>query len=320
MFGGDSSAGLLNQTWEYDGWQWTQMPLLPTRPSARGRAVMTYDAGHRRVILFGGTTTSAVYDNETWAYTGTAWTLLASGGSAPPGRIGGMLTYDAVRDVVVLFGGNGASGDLDDTWELADATWTQVTPVQKPPARAFGGLVYDAANMRSVLFGGIRTPGGAAADVWTYDGATWAPLATTNAPSPRSHMSVAYDAGRGTVVVFGGRNDPVLYDDTWELRGTTWSPLGDVTSPSARSDAALAYDARRSQLVLFGGTDFGNLDETWELGYQALDTLEACDAAVDYDGDAKLGCDDDDCAGVCVRCGDGVCDPVEAAACTADCP
>jgi hypothetical protein len=333
MFGGETTAGTLGQTWEYDGWSWTQMPLLPTRPSARSDAAMAYDAGHRRIILFGGTTAGSAFDNETWAYDGMSWTLVASGPSAPPGRSGAMLAYDATRDRIVLFGGLGGAGDLADTWELSAGTWSEVTPASSPTGRSHGALAYDAAHARIVLFGGVRSPSAPIGDTWSYDGTTWTDLQPGSAPSARADVRAVYDARRETVVVFGGRNDPVLYDDTWELDDATWSQLASFTNPGARGGAALAYDLRRGQVVMFGGYDFDYAGETWELGFAPSDTIEACDASVDYDADGKLGCADDDCWGVCTpmcgpepmtctlspRCGDGICDPAEAAACPDDC-
>src|SRR2546423_13271387 len=71
LFGGTGSAGLLNDSWLYDGASWQQ--LTPTnQPSARFWAPVVYDSVHAELVLFGGTpdtTLSPVYA-DTWSLRG----------------------------------------------------------------------------------------------------------------------------------------------------------------------------------------------------------------------------------------------------------
>jgi hypothetical protein len=68
LFGGDSGAALLNDTWEYDGTTWRQ--VTPGRtPWARSAAMAAYDENHLQLLLFGGW--GSVGDhvlNDLWEY------------------------------------------------------------------------------------------------------------------------------------------------------------------------------------------------------------------------------------------------------------
>lgn len=84
LFGGGTSstvsfnAGLLNDTWLWDGTNWTQATPA-TSPPARNRFGMTFDAGHSQAVLFGGRNASSGYLGDTWT-----WSISAAV-TPPPG-------------------------------------------------------------------------------------------------------------------------------------------------------------------------------------------------------------------------------------------
>ena len=68
LFGGaDSSISNRNDTWTYDGTDWTQQTTTHS-PSARERASMAFDPATGKIVLFGGGR------SDTWSYDGTDWT------------------------------------------------------------------------------------------------------------------------------------------------------------------------------------------------------------------------------------------------------
>jgi hypothetical protein len=96
-----------------------------------------------------------------------------------------------------------------------------------------------------------------------------------------------------------------------------------VLDPSPRHHHAVTYDVARVTAIAFGGDD-GTPLGLRDTGLLRCDDpsvpVEACQAAIDSDGDGFAGCEDPDCAGFCARCGDGVCDGAETSQlCPSDC-
>jgi hypothetical protein len=70
------------------------------RPTERSRHGV--DGANKLVVLFGGESTTSALQNDTWAWDGQAWTQV---GDTGPIRMLHRLTFDSVRQRVVLFGG-----------------------------------------------------------------------------------------------------------------------------------------------------------------------------------------------------------------------
>jgi hypothetical protein len=121
LFGGKAADGtLLNDTWEWNGTQWSKQTPT-TSPSARsGHALFASPAG---VFLFGGDGASGPAADSLWGWDGTTWTPAADAMPSPSPRAYSALASDAVRSQFLLFGG-GDTGELADTWWLKAA----VTP------------------------------------------------------------------------------------------------------------------------------------------------------------------------------------------------
>jgi predicted Zn-dependent protease with MMP-like domain len=192
--------------------------------------------------------------------------------ATPPGaRFATSLAYDSAHAQVVLFGGFGVSGIVNDTWLWNGTNWTQVFPSDSPTARSNQTMVYDAAQGEVVMFGGATSAQGTSRmnDTWLWNGNTnnWTQVTgLSSTPPARSSAAMAYDAATGQVVLFGGLNtgDGRL-GDTWVWNENNWYSESPSASPSARSGASMAYDAALGEVILFGGFDeYGNeLNDTW---------------------------------------------------------
>ncbi|MDI6733068.1 MAG: fibronectin type III domain-containing protein [Planctomycetota bacterium] len=114
LFGG--TDGLFkNDTWEWDGTNWTQLNL-GTKPSARAFARMAYDSLREEIVLFGGQASSGAMD-DTWEYTASSGWVLKNTTTKPSARYWHSLSYDSARRRIVIFGGWNAVRRLDDTVE-----------------------------------------------------------------------------------------------------------------------------------------------------------------------------------------------------------
>ena len=161
------------------------------------------------------------------------------------------MAYDAVREQVVLFGGNpGNVGSLGDTWVWNGSGWRQQHPTNSPPPRAWAAMTFDAGRGVVVLFGG-----GLASlnDTWTWDGSDWTQQHPAASPPPGYEMAMDYDAALGKVVLLA---QPLtteigpLTTQTWAWDGANWQQLHPAADPPDKS-TAMAYDPQTQQIVLF---------------------------------------------------------------------
>lgn len=236
---------------EHDGRGWS---LCVASLSPRSGAAMVYDAGRKRLVLFGGNL-QATRSAETFEFDGVRWALVSTNTSPSP-REGHAMTYDSARGRVVLFGGGTRRSGDAQTWEWDGVDW-RLLATAGPPARANARLAYDARRQRSVLFGGLGS--GFLNDTWEWDGSVWRRIAAASSPGGRAEHAMVYDAVRDKVVLFGGWNGNLsdVLADTWEYDGTLWTRRNPALAPPARKAHAMVFDAARGQAVLYGG-DLGS--------------------------------------------------------------
>ena len=252
------AAATLDPSW--------QKASTTVSPSGRYLHGLAYDAQRHVAVLFGGDNTGSARLSDTWEFDGTNWQQVIPSQS-PPGRanIDQTLVYDSDRQKVILFGGLGSSGYLNDTWEFNGTTWSQVSAGTPPPERDAHAMVFDSHHGVTILFGGYGSTGVPLNDTWQYNG-TWQQVSTAQAPPSRLHHSMAYDAQRQVTVLFGGLNSAnAKLADTWEYDGYTWHQVTPTESPPPRHNHSMTYDSARGVTVLFGGEgDGGLLNDTWE--------------------------------------------------------
>ncbi len=215
FFGGSTNGygGYYNDTWEYDGTNWTQISP-DTNPYPRRHHRMVYDSCRGVVVMFGGWNGGG-YNNETWEWDGSDWTLITTVGSPGP-RAEPMMAFDEERCVTALFGGSNGGVYLDDTWEYDGSDWQQKYPTGSvPPARNDGRMIYDSNRNLCVLFGGT-TDNGPSNDTWTWDGNTWVEEEPATIPPIRTDLGLAYDSCNEIMMMFGGQNSVSDIGDTWE--------------------------------------------------------------------------------------------------------
>jgi hypothetical protein len=179
------------------------------------------------------------------------------------------MAYDVDREALVLFGGYGPSGLLNDTWEFDGTSWQRKVTTLAPQKRAGALMVYDAKRRVNVLFGGnVTSRQQWFNDTWEWDGNRWLRRPTPSAPSPRTPAAFVYDEARKVCLLFGGGNcsraSGKFLGDTWIFDGTRWRGFKPTASPAPRNSAAMTYDTRRNVVVLFGGYDGRQRNDLWE--------------------------------------------------------
>jgi Galactose oxidase, central domain len=266
MFGGRNAAGLLDETWVWNG-TWSQLSP-PVSPAARTEMGLAFDRSLRKVVLWGGlgaTSPNPVYLDDTWLFDGTTWTQVFPA-HHPPAREDMVMTYDSVSQRVVMFGGFTKDSPRwkHDTWTFDGTDWTEVTTTPNPDGRADAGMANLPSASGVVLFGGWNRQAFPFNDTWLLSNGVWTELSPASAPSPRGDMVMEYYPTKAEIVLFGGQLKPTAYGDTWTFDGTNWTQLSPPTAPAPRVEAGLAYDLTNRQLVLFGGTaSHSSLNDTW---------------------------------------------------------
>jgi hypothetical protein len=118
LFGG-SDGNLLNDTWEWDGTDWTQR--RPTfSPPARKAPCSAYDSVRRVIVIFGGREgDDAKALADTWEWDGTTW---RQGATGPSARSSCAMAFDSARNQVVMYGGSPRHVGKNPS-EVSDETW-----------------------------------------------------------------------------------------------------------------------------------------------------------------------------------------------------
>lgn len=270
MFGGYDDTSLLNDTWEYDGTNWTRVTTT-TAPAARVGAALAYDPVRQVTVLFGGAFSTTGFppgSADTWTWNGTTWTQLTPA-SAPNARYNAGLTWASDRQRLVLHGGenNGTGTNYGgfETWEWDGTTW--VLRIGYPSILDWPGDELDYDERRQTLVLHVARSGLSAAETWELapSASQWVRRATNPAITQSNDVcTMAYDGRSQTTVLTGptyGTNLPLTW---WVWDGTTWTSMANGPSPN-RVGARMVYDAARRKLVLFGGYGYQvRYNDTWE--------------------------------------------------------
>jgi hypothetical protein len=252
---------------------------LPTR----GNMGMFYDNESDLVVIFGGWNNTDDPWNSTWTYDyNTDSYAVLSPSVAPPGRAEPGMTYDSVRDQIILFGGEDelfTPQQYNDTWtfDVDTNTWTEVFPTIAPSARRGHYLAFDSESDRVIMFGGIIGLNGPVInDTWAYNPGTniWTEMSPATAPEARFSSRMVYDSESDRMILFGGLDEGTTYfDDTWayDFNSDTWENIPTTTQPSQRCENSLTYDSESDKVVLFGGAKFtATYEDTWLFDYNTM--------------------------------------------------
>ena len=299
LFGGIGPLPyFLDDTWEFDGQQWTRRNPTVQPPASRGYS-MTYDSRRSRSILYGGDLLAP----QTWEWDGSNWAGRTTAATPGP-RLSTGLAFDPLRNNVLLHAGQYST----DTWifEPVAGTWSKL-PYQTPRPTAsslaiFNGidrtlyfdavktlewnhslrswrivpsalqpsvflrpsLAFDTTRRQGVLFGALRSGG---PETWIWDEATtaWQLRSPTTSPPPIQETRMAFDPVRGRTVLFGGLLGGLPQNDTYEWDGTNWARMNPATSPPARFGGTMAFDPLSNRVTLFGGSDIlQRLGDVWD--------------------------------------------------------
>jgi hypothetical protein len=233
MFGGGgvNSDALRNDTWAWNGNDWTQLqPTSSPQPGLFAR--MAYDPVQQALILVRQSVTPGD-PLETWLWSGTTWLRVASGTPSP--RAGFGLGNDPATGEVMLVGGRyGAIGDSNapksDTYTWHKGAWSQKQTGQPSPSDGVATSL-DEKRHEAVLF--VQQ----ANETWTFDGSKWSKHVPAHGPeSLLGGVALGYDSSIGMVLLFGGKTDSNpgtrYLNELWAWDGIDWTRVNPGSSPS----------------------------------------------------------------------------------------
>jgi hypothetical protein len=154
----------LNDTWLFQGGQWTEWvpPNCKTcapNPSGREAPSMAYDPVDGYVLMFGGQNDTPVAKslNDTWTFLAGTWTNITVPKAVVPSvRADAQLVYDDTDGYMLLVGGVRAVGTaLGDTWSFLAGTWTLLSPANAPAPDYLASMAFDAQDSTVVYLGGF---------------------------------------------------------------------------------------------------------------------------------------------------------------------
>jgi hypothetical protein len=132
IFGGvRATYAYLNDTWAWNGTNWTQIPTPgpPLGPPIRAYFSMAYDANRQVIVAFGGETVGGFFTalGDTWELDGNTW-IRRTPMRSPSGRKGHSMIYDPGRKQVLMFGGqaNDAMDAVSELWAWDGNTWMRL--------------------------------------------------------------------------------------------------------------------------------------------------------------------------------------------------
>lgn len=199
--------------------------------------------------------------------------LTPASGEKPEARRNGVAVYDPVGNRIVVFGGTGNSGFLNDTWafSLATSVWAKLptTGTAPSPRHAFDG-VYDPVGQQLVIYSGQGN--GLLNDTWTLNLNTlqWrdvSPAQDSARPKRRYGSAGVFDPVTRSLVSFAGfTSEAGRFNDTQSFglgsnAWQDWSPSG--PRPKVRCLLTGAFDRANRRMIIYAGQNNGWLDDLW---------------------------------------------------------
>ncbi len=184
LFGGYGGGRFDDQTWAWDGTNWSHVAVEGPIPEPRNMQKLCY-MGDGKTLLYGGHNYYS-YLNNTWVYDSTLqkWTCVCSSPAfscascmIPEDRSYHFMAFNPDVRLAFVFGGYNyyySPQHYDDTWTWDGSNWTKLPisfdPYARPSRRSnhANAMVYDEARHEMVLFGGqLEGP-----ETWSSD-ETW---------------------------------------------------------------------------------------------------------------------------------------------------
>jgi N-acetylneuraminic acid mutarotase len=174
------------ETWEFnlDSHQWTRLATAGSPPMTYGLQLV-YDPLSQQFLQWGGHKAgkkdgvyqSLGYSDVLWSYSPELadWVVVDGTGSrSPQARYWHHLVWAPDIPGILLFGGDGGQGFLNDTWVYRpeENIWKRINRELSPTPRVNASMAYDSYRDQLVLFGGLGEGFQVFGDLWIFSPST----------------------------------------------------------------------------------------------------------------------------------------------------
>ncbi len=273
VYGGFGSGGGLTDLQVYDAG--TNAWSVVTEPfPVRERHSMDYDPLSDRVVIVGGSTTSAVTDTvhllDGVTRAGTSPALVSG---RPSARVDALLQWVPPLERFVYFGGRTSlftANHVADFWTLSVAdggvSWASVVGIGSfPTPRGATCSAWDSDHDLLLVFGGETGNNVYSSETWQWapDGGGWTnltPMVTGTPPSARGFCATVWEPHLHRLVLYGGQTNVAPTNGLFSFDPVTrvWTQHTPIGSPGNLSDATAVYSPQLQGIVIFGGRFSGS--------------------------------------------------------------
>jgi len=197
LFGGVGVAGSLieglNDTWEFQGGDWTQLHPEPAPPWPEPDA-FSYDRADGGAVFTSAWNFSYGLPEVAWMYRAGAWSPITSPG--PVERLGDATAFDYTDGYLLFFGGLGNT-NLQDTWSYVGGVWTDLTEIAASLTIANFSIYPSPSRVGGDITLSVSVQGGVPPYTYSYEGL---PPGCSSFNTSR-YQCIANNSGRYTVAV-----------------------------------------------------------------------------------------------------------------------
>ena len=181
----------------------------PEHPSKRwGHSVCLHN---NNMIIFGGRHSQRILSNiYSLDFTSLSWSKIEPCGNSPPARDShSAIIYNNVD--MIIFGGNGTSGKLNDLWNFNfnDKKWTKISANGTTPSPRDGHLTSLIYNKYMIIYAGLDNNDNVIHDIYIFDipNKTWYECDIEGVPIQSKDGQSCCKIGN-TMYLFGGQGPP----------------------------------------------------------------------------------------------------------------
>ncbi|MDQ6712368.1 MAG: hypothetical protein M3Z28_04145, partial [Candidatus Dormibacteraeota bacterium] len=235
---GHRQVVLLNfraQTWLWSNHQWVLAHPTVAPPRRTGAAV-AWDPDMKAVLLFGGQASgNEGLLHDTWAWNGSNWRDVGTGGPAPPPSLMSTMTYDGKRHEMVLVESDVYFGAPVQLWTWNGTAWRRRS-VSGAPSSPVAAIGFDPQTGSVVAIAGDCSGFECRSQTWSWDGTSWRQLRPAHEPDFAFYsMATAPDPISGQLLLLTVSSNTLgpAPTQTWSWDGRDWVGLQLIGHPGA---------------------------------------------------------------------------------------